>query len=260
MLYNGAMFDRPNPLIYFAAALPVSLLAVVIAYRLAARYRKSTTDEEGWAWGLGHTAMFGLIALILGFSYSHAADQYQARSALVVKEANVIRAAFLGAGFLPGADVLRFRNTLIDYARTCLKVYAAVGDAAVERAAIAESENQRKELWRIASSDPGAETRFDIMGAVIAIEDTAAEQTAAFNSHVPGVIIGLVALSTVSGAFLFGLSLGRAKFPNAVLTILFCVLFSATFFTIIDLDQPHGGFIGIDVSPLQSTLDYMLKK
>jgi hypothetical protein len=256
------MFDRLDPIIYFIAVLPFSLLVLVLGYRFAARHGKSTNDKEGWAWGLGHTAMFGLIALILAFSYSRAADRFEARRALVVSEANAIRTAYLRAGFLPTTEALRFRSVLIEYARTCLQVYAAVNDAGAERRAIEKSEALQDRLWTIASGVARRDTRstlLDLTGPVIKIIDIGEQQTAAFNSHVPSVIIGLVALSTLSAAFLFGLSLGRANFPNVVLATIFCLLFSATLFTILDLDHAQGGFIGVDVSPLQSTLSDMVR-
>jgi hypothetical protein len=256
------MLDRLNPLIYFIAMLPFSLFVLALGYRFAARYGKGTDDKEGWPWALGHAAMFGLISLILAFSYSRAADRFEARGALVVNEANAIRAAYLRAGFLPTADALRLRNVLIAYARTCLDVYAAVNDAAAERRAIEKSEALQDQLWTIASGVARRDTRrtfLDLSGSVIEIIDIGERQTAAFNSHVPGVIIGLVVLSTLSAAFLFGLSLGRANAPNAVLAAIFCLLFSATFFTILDLDHAQGGLIGVDLAPMQSTLRYMTR-
>ncbi len=143
-----------------------------------------------------------------------------------------------------------------------LEVYAAVNDAGAERRAIEKSEAVQDRLWTIASGVARRDTRntfLDLTGSVIKIIDIGEQQTAAFNSHVPGVIIGLVALSTLSAAFLFGLSLGRANFPNGLLAAIFCLLFSATLFTILDLDHAQGRFIGVDVSPLQLTLSDMVR-
>jgi hypothetical protein len=42
-----------------------------------------------------------------------------------------------------------------------------------------------------------------------------------------------------------------------VMAIIFCLLFAATDFTIIDLDHPQGGFIGVDVAPLRAIFDDM---
>ena len=57
-------------------------------------------EKAEWAFGLGQAAVFGLIALILGFSFSFAAQRFEERRALVVSEADAIRTAYLRAGFL----------------------------------------------------------------------------------------------------------------------------------------------------------------
>ena len=97
----------------------------------------------------------------------------------------------------------------------------------------------------------------DLSRSVIDTIAVADQQEAALNNHVPRAIIGIILLCTLVGAFLLGLTFGRAKAPNALLSALFCLLFAATVFTIIDLDHPQGGFIGVDVAPLQWILDDM---
>lgn len=256
------MFDRPNPLIYLVGVLPISLVAVALGYRYAARYGKSVNDKEGWAWGLGQAAIFALITLILAFSYSRAAERFEARSELVVSESNAIGTAYLRAGFLPTAQATRFRAILIAYTRRRLDAYASVSDIGAERRAIANGKTLQGQMWVISLSAARRDTRtalLDLTRSVIEVMDVAEEQSAAFNNHVPAVILGIVVLSTLIGAFLFGLTLGRASHPNVLLAAIFCLLFAATVYTILDLDHPQGGFIGVDVSPLQATLSDMAR-
>lgn len=256
------MFDRLNPLIYFVAILPVSLIALALGYRYAARFAKNASDKEGWAWGLGQAAIFGLITLILAFSYSRAAERFEARSELVVSESNAIGTAYLKAGFLPAAEATRFRSILIAYTRRRLDAYASVGDVGAERRAIDNGKTSQNQLWLISANAARRDSRpafVDLTRSVIDVMDAAEQQEAAFNNHVPGVILGIVVFSTLIGALLFGLTLGRASHPNALLAVIFCLLFSATVYTILDLDHPQGGFIGVDVSPLQATLSDMTR-
>ena len=116
-------------------------------------------------------------------------------------------------------------------------------------------------LWEMASADVRADRHnvaylalaedFDKMG------DTADFQVAAINNHVPVPILGLVLLCTLVGAALLGLTFGRVQSPNRALSIIFCVIFAATVFTIVDMDHPRGGLLRIDVAPLQNALDDM---
>ena len=45
-----------------------------------------------------------------------------------------------------------------------------------------------------------------------------------------------------------------------MLAVIFCALFAATVFTIIDLDHPQGGFVSVDIAPLQAALDDMTRR
>ena len=252
---------RPDPLVYFIAVLPVSLLALAGGYLFAARSRRTQHDKAGWAFGLGQAAIFALIALILGFSFSFAAGRYEARRGLVVTEADAIRTTFLRAAFLPGAQSAPFRRVLVEYTRARLESYYEVGDPKAERLAIDKGKNLQGELWAMATNAVLRDSRSplfaDLTRSVVDTINTSEDQTAAFNNHVPRPIIFIIILCTLVGAFLFGLTFGYAKEPHALLAAIFCLLFAGTVFTIIDLDHPQGGFIAVNVAPLHSLLDDM---
>jgi len=254
---------RPDPLLYFLTVLPLSLLALALGYRYASRHGSADDERAGWAFSLGQAAIFGLIALIIGFSFSFAAGRYEARRALVVSEADAIRNAYLRGGFLPAAKVSRFRTLLIEYTKTRLKTYGEVGDMRAEQQSLGKSDELQVLLWTMASStarrDPRSPFYVDLTRSIVEVVDASEEQEAALNNHVPRAVIGLVLLCTLMGAFLLGLTFGRAKSANAALSLMFCLLFAATVFTIIDLDHPQGGFIAVDIAPLQLTLDDMTR-
>jgi hypothetical protein len=256
-----ALGARPDPLVYFIALFPLSIVALALGYAYAVRYGKGQNEKSEWAFGLGQAAVFALIALVLGFSFSLAAQRFEARRALVVDEADAIYTAYLRAGFLPAARTVRFRRVLIEYASTRLKTYAAVSDVSAERRSIANGESLQAQLWAMAAGaarrDPRSPFYVDLTRSVIEMTDLSEEQEAALKNHVPGPVTGIVLLSTIVGAVLLGLTFGRAKAPNALLSAIFCLLFAATVFTIFDLDHPQGGFTSVDVSPLQSALDDM---
>lgn len=255
------MLDRPDPIIYFIVVLPLSLAAVAAGYRYAARWGQSKGEQDIWAFGLGQASIFGLIALILGFSFSFAAQRYEARRALVVNEADAITTAYLQGGFLPGAQAKRFRELLVAYTQTRLNTYAAVSDANAERRLTVTGKTLQARLWASASSaalrNPRNPFLLDLTTSVVEILDLSEQQAAALNNHVPRAIIGIDVLCTTFGAFLLGMTFGRAKSPHVVLACMFCLLFASTVFTIIDLDHPQGGLISVDVAPLQTALDDM---
>ncbi|HEY6449946.1 MAG TPA: hypothetical protein VIX60_04635 [Candidatus Cybelea sp.] len=254
---------RPDPIVYFAALFPLSLAALAIGYAYAVRHSKAEGEKAEWAFGLGQAAVFALIALILGFSFSFAAQRFEERRALVVSEADAIGTAYLRAGFLSRERTLQFRRLLIEYTSTRLAAYAEVADIRAERRSMERGKDLQGLLWIMASNvarrDPRSPFYVDLTRSVIETIDVYDRQEAALNNHVPRPIFGIVVLSTLVGALLLGLTFGRAKAPNALLSAIFCLLFAATVFAIFDLDHPQGGFTQVDVSPLQETLSEMTR-
>jgi hypothetical protein len=252
--------ERPDPTLYFVVVFPLSLLVSWLGYRYALRYRVED-EKEAWAFGLAQAAIFGLIALILGFSFAFSIGRFEERRTLVVSDTEAIRTAYLRGVFLPPDKADQYRATLVEYTKARVNAYENINDSRVERQALVKCDELQGVLWGMVAStarrDPRSPFFADLTRSVIGLVDVAERQQAALNNHVPRAVIGIVMLGTLVGAFLLGLTFGRARSPNVLLAAIFCLLFSATVSTIIDLDHPQAGFIRVDISPLQSALDDM---
>lgn len=252
----------PDPLILLLFVFPASLFALGFGYWITVRFHKEDTDKAEGAFGLGQGAIFGLIALILGFSFSFAADRFEARRSLVVSEASAIGTTYLRSDFLPAIQGRAFRKLLLTYTARRLNTYELVIDAHTKSGAVAgvvdESVKLQDQMWETAAaaskSAPGSLPLNSLAASVNAMIDVSQQQAAALNNHVPFTILGFVLLCTIVGAMLLGLTFGRAKTPHVPLSIIFCVLFVSTVFTILDLDNARGGLIHLDLGPLEATL------
>jgi hypothetical protein len=258
------MFDaltaRLDPLIYFAIVFPLSLGALALAYWLALRHGEDDDERGEAAFGLGQAAIFGVIALILGFSFAFAAERFEATRMLIIKESIEIGRVHLQADFLPVSQRARVRQSMEDYTRARMDVYLTQSDDAAE-AAKERGEAIQDKIWAMVAADANSDPRNllynNLVAAVDEVRDIGEEQTAALENHIPGAIVTLVFIASIMGAVLLGLTFGRAKRPNIVLSIIFCFLTAATVFTIIDLDDGKRGFIRLETAPLQATLDEM---
>ena len=67
--------------ILLVVVLVLSLLALFAGYKFASRKAAGAAGRDENAFGLGQTAIFGLIVLILAFSFSFAAERFEARRA-----------------------------------------------------------------------------------------------------------------------------------------------------------------------------------
>jgi hypothetical protein len=253
-----AFATRPHPLVFLVVLVPLALLPLIAAYLLTVKKFKEDTVQGEAAFGLGVGAIFGLIALILGFSFAFAAERFEARRALIVQEAIAAGRVDLQSDFIPAAQQTAFRKTLLAYAKARLDAYDDLDDVHAEGEAVERAEELHGKLWRTVSDDARSDPRNLLYNTLVAsvdeLGDIAEAQRAAVNNHVPSAIVGIILFSTLAGSVLMGVTFGRAKSPHPVLSTVFCLLCAATVFTILDLDDGRRGFIRLETAPLQTTI------
>src|SRR5258705_11800705 len=84
------------------------LIAMVLFLELGRRIgiRRIAVDAEGVKEGSGavEAAVFGLLGLLLAFTFSGAAERFDTRRHLIVEGANAIGTAYLGMDLLPAEE------------------------------------------------------------------------------------------------------------------------------------------------------------
>jgi hypothetical protein len=252
-----AYYSPPLFLFVFVAILNIALFE--LGRVLGKRHSSAGRDDP--AFGVAQGAIFGLAALILGFSFSLAQARFDIRRHLVVEEANAIGTAYLRASFLPPAAASRFRSILTSYTRLRLAAYTYNPDLQARLRAERKSVALQSNLWGIAvdagRADPHNTQLSLLTAALNGTIDLSSEQAAVLKTHVPtGLIAFVIAVSGVV-AILVGFSYGRTASRNLLMTILFSLLFSAVVSTIVDLDRPQRGLIRVNLTPLQTQLQSM---
>jgi hypothetical protein len=248
-----SFLTEADPLAFLAVVLILSLVSVYVGYTLATRAPLGLDNRDEAAFGLGQAAVFGLIALLLAFSFSFAAERFEARRAILVQEAVASGDVQEYALFLPVKQRETVRNLLHDYLRARLADYARINHP---DAPASDSESVYEHMAELVAADVRGDPRNlgyqTLATSLNEMGKRAQEQNAALTNHVPIAILGIVLFSTLLGAGLLGLTFGRVRAPNRALCAIFCLLFAATVYAIVDLDHPRGGFIGVDVTPLQA--------
>ena len=91
---------------YSSVAIVVVLLALILAsneagYRFASRQSEKKDEGEKTQTNAIQAAMLGLLALLLGFTFTMALQRFDSRSQAVIDEANAIGTAYLRIDLLP---------------------------------------------------------------------------------------------------------------------------------------------------------------
>lgn len=230
----------------------VLLATEALGARIARRIGKGVTDRKVERDRTVHvlTSTFGLLALLIGFSFSIVLDRYDTRRADVIAEANAISTAHYRAGFLlpEGRDLQR---ALEQYAAARV-VYGRAGELAREELE-AEAARQR---GAIAAASHGIDARANtplgslVVAGVTDVLDLGVEREANLHAKLPWtVFVVLVGLSLVGAASMgFAYPVGGALRNSASLSLF--VLLAVTIIVIVDLDRPEGGGVVIDQGPM----------
>ena len=100
--------------------------------------------------GLGaiEGAVFGLLALLVAFTFSGAAARFDTRRQLIVEETNAIGTAYLRLDLLPADAQPTLRERFRQYLEARLETYRKIPDVAAVTAALARSAQLQTEIWR----------------------------------------------------------------------------------------------------------------
>lgn len=207
------------------------------------------------------TAMLGLLALLLGFTFSLALNRYEDRRALVVAEANALGTAFLRAQLLEPVSSKALESSLYRYAQ--LRVdWSERAEAGQDDPRMASLQSQIwSEVGRAIRTDPSPQLTRGLMDAVNESFDLAASRAAARGAHIPGAVLEILCLSAVLAALMLGYTIaasggasGTRHRPAALLLLLLLALALTMIF---DLERSVSGTIQVSQEPLKALLSSM---
>ncbi len=244
------LYDQSSILI--AVVLLAAILAAnEVGYRLG-RWRRARADTGAKAQTNAiQAAMLGLLALLLGFTFTMALQRFDNRSQAVISEANAIGTAYLRTQLLPDPYRDPARQLIAGYVQ--LRIESGKLDLtqeSVRRRMQDDVQRMQDDLWAVAlaaaEQDPRPVTTGLFIQSLNGLIDVYGERNAALRKHVPEVVLFLLfAVFIIAGAVL-GFSGGLEGGRPLLATIAMTVLIVMVIFIIIDLDRPRRGLIEVN--------------
>jgi hypothetical protein len=245
----GWLEDAPLPAIGFVV-FAILIVTHEAALRLARRMVGKKPHQEVRAYLV--SSALGLLALLMGFTFSAAQDRYEQRQDLVVGEANALGTAFLRTQLLdpPWRQVLG--EDLFHYGQTRQAFSEAISPDEIERNG-ADGALLQAKIWRDLGAalqvSRSAAVDLGLVQAFNEMFDLAASRRAARENRVPLTVIRSMILSSIAVAAIVGYSEGA---DGRETSVMFGVLLLLTlvFVLILDLDRPTTGRIRISEAPM----------
>lgn len=226
------------------------LLFVWIGRRIGGRRSAEETERERVGLVTVETAIYGLLGLMVAFSFSGASSRFDTRRAQTVQEANAIGTAYLRLDLLPAAAQPELRGKFRSYTEARLAVYRALPDLQASNAAAARATALQSEIWTdsitaLRSAPPQASLL--LLPALNDMIDITTTRAIALRSHTPPMILGALVLLTLICSVFVGYGLAGGKpFATNLHMIGFALMMTLTIYVILDLDNPRVGLIRLD--------------
>ncbi len=220
------------------------------------RWVQGYTDTEVKSLtGSIQASILGLLALLLGFTFSMSMQRFDHRSMALIDEANAIGTTLLRTQLLPGEIRTEVVSLMDEYLDTRLAVSQLDLTREDERATFHQRANAiQQALWglavRAANDDPRVVTSGAFINALNAMIDSQGKRNALLQMHVPEPVLLLLFVVFIASGGILGYSGGLTGKRVATPMLLVSALITLIVFIIIDLDRPKRGLIQVNQAAL----------
>jgi hypothetical protein len=233
----------------------VGLFAGMLLLQEAGRrlgVRRLAADPEGARAGLGAVegAVFGLMGLLVAFSFSGAASRFEMRRQLIVQEANAIGTAYLRLDLLPADAQPKLKELFRRYVDARLDAYRKLPDVPAAKEALTQSIALQGEIWTgaLESGRANPQATMLLVPALNEMIDITTTRTVALRTHPPQIIFAMLGLVALACSLLAGYAMAGTKRRSVVHSLGFAVILTLTVYVILDLEFPRVGLIRIDAA------------
>jgi hypothetical protein len=240
---------------YFIAAIPLTLglmLGMLFLLEFGRRLARRTLAASG---GNAQTstldsAVFGLLGLMLAFTFSGAATRFDTRRAQIVEETNDLGTAWLRLDLLPGNAQPALRDLFRRYVDSRLEIYSHLQDVEATQAELRRTNELQAEIWTSAvtacgeKKDPATTTL--VLGSLNAVFDITTTRAAAGRMHPPTVVFVLLFALALASAFVAGHGMASASGAPWLHMLTFAAMIATSVYLVLDIEYPRAGFVRID--------------
>lgn len=240
--------------IVFLLIFAVLSIAQELAYQWGRRRRLSTGEENNTIIELIPTSILGLLALLLGFTFSMALSRFDLRKSLIIKEMNSIGSTSELAGLLNDPNKTQLQSLLNRYQDLRIQVFEPSTAPDQVQKLNAEIQSLQREMWDLTAQLTKVDRSAVAAGfakSLTQVMDVEGERSFAGKDQVPATVYLVIFLITIAGLCSLSSILGNRKIGRSSL-IMLTALFSVVIVLIQDIDRSYSGWIRIDQKRLLS--------
>jgi hypothetical protein len=221
-----------------------------VGWRLGRR-RLRIAGEDGQA-GLGalEGAIFGLMGLLIAFTFTGAATRFHERRNLITQHVNAIGTAWLRLDLLSDGDREQAQDGFRRYVDTQMEIVRAAGSDEQVAAGMVRLAAIQQEIWtklvQSAKSDKSLPLAQLLLPPVNEVFDLSTSRLMASRQHPPPAIFVMLGLLVLLSGLFAGFSMAKAKTQSPLHLFGFAIIMALSVYLILDIEYPRLGLIRID--------------
>ena len=242
-----SFFELP---IYFLLVIIFSLIVFFswLGHSYKKRQLEKDANEPKQSARIVEGAAFGMLSLLMGFTFSVAITKFEAQRRILVQEATDIKTAVLRSDMYPDSISHLFRNDFKDYIEERISYYKSRSNKefieSIKKATIISDKIWERAVNESRKSENIARTA-QMIPALNNMIDVVTARDSERVSHVPPLVLWVLLILILSGAFLLGADVtGRKRDKLPIFSYGF--IMSLTLNLIIELNQPSTGLINFN--------------
>ena len=194
-------------------------------------------------------AVFGLLGLMIAFTFSGALNRFDNRRVQAVDEANAIGTVWYRIDLLPASEQPKQREMLRSYVDARIATYKKLPDVAAARQEVVRTQKLQNEIWAhavAATRMPDARPGIDlvVVPGMNQMFDLASARIAATQIHPPMIIYAMLIGLALASALLAGYQACTENDPMHRFG--FALIIALTIYVILEIEYPRLGFVRLD--------------
>ncbi|HMP01633.1 MAG TPA: hypothetical protein PKD86_06495 [Gemmatales bacterium] len=203
--------------------------------------------------GLGAVdgSVYGLLGLLIAFTFSGAAARFDQRRHIIVQEINCIGTAFLRIDLLPVPTQAALKEQLHKYTALRIQTYQVLPDMEKVMDCLAQTERLQESIWRLANAavrdhpvSPAVTSL--VMGSLNEMFDIRTTRTQASMMHPPTIIMFMLVTLMLISALLTGYATAEAPSLSWLHALSLATIMSLTFMIMIFMEYPRLGLMSFE--------------
>lgn len=235
----------------FAAILFAGLLGCLrMGWRLGRRQSRLAGDDAQAGLGAIDGSVFGLMGLLIAFTFTGAANRFHDRRELITQHVNAIGTAWLRLDLLADEDRDKARDSFRRYTDTVIEISRNAADKQTAIAGLGRLNAVQKEIWDHLVDTTKRDRSLPLAQSVLPpaneMFDLGNSRLLASRQHPPAAVFGMLGVLVLVSGLLAGFGMAKSDRQSPLHVFGFAAVMALSIYFILDIEYPRLGLIRID--------------